>query len=90
MESRADRRARSRAAHRAGGRRGRVEEMEAACGRAQSALANAIDDPTGRWVLGEHSEARSEFAVSAVLGGELCHLVIDRTFVEDGVRWIID
>src|SRR5208282_3255896 len=37
-----------------------------------------------------HPEHRCELAVSAVIGGELQHVRVDRTFIEDGTRWLID
>jgi ATP-dependent helicase/nuclease subunit A len=67
------------------------EQIEAACARVEFALTRTIQDSAGRWILGAHSEAESEFAVSGVIDGEVRHLVIDRTFVsEDGVRWVVD
>jgi ATP-dependent helicase/nuclease subunit A len=42
-------------------------------------------------VLGRHAGARSELAVSGMIGGEVRHMAIDRTFIDDdGVRWIVD
>ncbi|MGH9482767.1 MAG: hypothetical protein ACRD1L_11825, partial [Terriglobales bacterium] len=38
-----------------------------------------------------HAEAHCEWPLAGLVGGELRHAVIDRTFVdEQGVRWIID
>jgi ATP-dependent exoDNAse (exonuclease V) beta subunit len=37
-----------------------------------------------------HEDARSEWAVTGVDGGEVVHVVVDRTFVADGERWIVD
>ncbi len=55
------------------------------------ALANSLDDPRGKWLLGPQKEARNEYRLSAVVGGERCNLVIDRVFVDaDGERWIVD
>lgn len=51
----------------------------------------------GRWILAPHARARCEYSLSGVVcsdaaqdEGSLHNLVIDRTFVADGVRWIID
>jgi len=58
--------------------------------RVLAALTRALDDPRGRWVLGAHAEARSELRLT-VRNGELFeHLRLDRTFVDDGKRWIVD
>ncbi len=66
-------------------------DIEAACERVELALTQTIEDPAGRWILGPHTSAQSEYAVSGVIDGEVRHLAIDRTFVAgDGVRWVID
>lgn len=56
------------------------------------AITNIASDPIGRWIFGgTHQDAQNELAISALLDGEIKHLVVDRTFVDqDGVRWIID
>jgi ATP-dependent exoDNAse (exonuclease V) beta subunit len=59
--------------------------------RVLQALRSTLDDARGRWVLGEHREARSEYriVVASPTGTRL--IVIDRTFVDDeGRRWIVD
>lgn len=54
-------------------------------------LASLADDPRVRWLVGDaHRDARSELRLSGIIDGELRNLVIDRSFVADGVRWIID
>ena len=59
--------------------------------RALDALRFAIHDAKGRWILSPHTEARSEFALTAVEDGAVFHIQIDRTFVDEkGIRWIID
>jgi ATP-dependent helicase/nuclease subunit A len=66
-------------------------ELSAARARVLQALTNVVQDPRGRWILGGHPEHRSELRLSAVLGGRVRKLVLDRTFVTaDGTRWIID
>ncbi len=64
--------------------------LEDATDRALRALRNTLDDTTGRWILGPHTEARCEWPLT-LLEGDARHYVIDRSFVdEDGVRWIVD
>jgi ATP-dependent exoDNAse (exonuclease V) beta subunit len=58
--------------------------------RAWRALSNCLESKTGRWILQPHSEARSEYALTAVLDGIPVNVVLDRTFVDGGDRWIID
>ena len=50
----------------------------------------ALADRHGRWVLGPHDEARSELRLTLRAGAALEHVRLDRTFVADGTRWIVD
>ncbi len=47
-------------------------------------------DARGQWILSPHAEAKNEFAISAIIEGKVENLIIDRTFVDNGIRWIID
>jgi len=59
--------------------------------RVSRALVNCLADGRGRWILGPRPQARSEWRLTGISGGQLSSIVIDRTFVDDdGVRWIID
>jgi len=64
-------------------------ELDRAAARVQDALRRVLEDPIGRWILGPRAEARSELGIT-VRGDTLEHLRLDRTFVDEGVRWIID
>lgn len=65
--------------------------LELASGRVVEALQRVLEDSQGRYFLEDHSQARSEWSLTAQLDGELHHVTIDRTFVdEQGVRWIVD
>jgi ATP-dependent exoDNAse (exonuclease V) beta subunit len=67
------------------------KELPAAAERVGMALANSLDDPRGKWLLGPQNEARNEYRLTAVVEGERRNLIIDRTFVDsDGRRWIVD
>jgi ATP-dependent exoDNAse (exonuclease V) beta subunit len=57
---------------------------------AARAVGNCLDSERGRWILHPHEAARSEYAVTAVLDGQPVNLKLDRTFVDDGIRWVID
>jgi ATP-dependent helicase/nuclease subunit A len=50
-------------------------------------LTTTLQSADGRWVLQPHTQAASELAIEQLSEGKK---VIDRTFVADGVRWIID
>jgi len=47
-------------------------------------------DDRGRWILAKHEEDEREYALCGVIGGRVWQFTLDRTFVENGVRWIID
>lgn len=64
--------------------------LPAAASRVVDALANTLADSRGRWVLHAHADARAEWRLSGLQAGKLVNIAIDRTFLEDGVRWIID
>lgn len=66
-------------------------DLGQATARVAAALAAAVGTARGRWLLSDtHRDARSEWALTVVAGGGFRQLVIDRSFVSDGVRWIID
>jgi hypothetical protein len=69
-----------------------VEEADIApaAARVSDALISVLEDERGRWILERHDEARSELRLTVRAGPALEHLQLDRTFVADGVRWIID
>jgi ATP-dependent exoDNAse (exonuclease V) beta subunit len=66
-------------------------DMQAAVERVMRALANAVTDPRGRWLLGPQQDARSELRMTAVCDEEYFDHVIDRTFCDSkGQRWVVD
>jgi ATP-dependent exoDNAse (exonuclease V) beta subunit len=58
--------------------------------RTERALMTAITDARGRWILQQREGAQNEFALTGSTSGQVSNFVIDRTFVEEGTRWIID
>ncbi|MFI4902727.1 MAG: hypothetical protein ACHP91_04895, partial [Burkholderiales bacterium] len=59
--------------------------------RVLDAIAATLADPQGRWLFdATHTEAASESALSVADADGVVRIVIDRTFVADGVRWIVD
>jgi ATP-dependent exoDNAse (exonuclease V) beta subunit len=65
-------------------------DLDAATTRVIAALTRAVTDPKGRWLLGPREEARSELRLTVRVGTVLEHIRLDRTFVAEGQRWIID
>jgi ATP-dependent exoDNAse (exonuclease V) beta subunit len=54
-------------------------------------LSAVLRDARGRWLFApSHLEARSEWAIAGLDEGAIVHVVLDRTFVADGERWIVD
>ena len=56
----------------------------------QQALENISQDPRGRWLLAQQQEARSEYELTCREGATHKQFVIDRTFIDQGIRWIVD
>ncbi|BBB15159.1 UvrD/REP helicase [Candidatus Rickettsiella viridis] len=66
-------------------------QLDEALSKLTQALKKIIQDPRGRWILSQqHQAAHSEFALNVAQNNHLRQLIMDRTFVEAGVRWIID
>jgi len=66
------------------------DAARAAAAHVEDALHRTLADRLGRWLLEAHPEARSELDLTGMLDGRVERGVIDRTFVADGVRWIVD
>ena len=65
-------------------------QIDEACTEVERALRTTISDPRGRWCLDAHPQAENELSLSGIVNGTLHHVRIDRTFLCDGVRWIVD
>ncbi|MFI4925396.1 MAG: DNA helicase UvrD, partial [Vicinamibacteria bacterium] len=66
-------------------------EAAAEAADVRATLATTLSDPRGRWLFDpSHDDARSEWALTGVDAGDMVHVVLDRTFVADGERWIVD
>lgn len=53
-------------------------------------IRRLFDDPIGQWLIAEHKEERNEFELLLDANGTVSTRIIDRTFVEQGIRWVID
>ena len=54
-------------------------------------IKKVVLDPRAQWILKNHCEAKSEYALTGVLDDTITSIIIDRTFIdEQGNRWIID
>ncbi|HEY0745797.1 MAG TPA: UvrD-helicase domain-containing protein [Steroidobacteraceae bacterium] len=67
------------------------DRLTSATARVIDALLGVHRDPRGRWILGSgYRDDLREHALSGRADGELARVVFDRSFVEAGVRWVID
>jgi len=64
--------------------------IDAAHREASAAIERTLADPRGRWLLGPQQEATCEWRLSGLVAGELLHATLDRSFIENGRRWIVD
>ena len=66
-------------------------ETDTAVGRVIAALAYAVSDTRGRWLLGPQQDASNELRMTTITKGQTQDLVIDRTFCDaNGQRWVVD
>ncbi len=61
-----------------------------AAGDVLAALQTTLNSVAGRWILSSHEEAAAEQGWSSRAGNVAVNHVIDRIFIADGCRWIID
>jgi ATP-dependent exoDNAse (exonuclease V) beta subunit len=68
-----------------------ADRLTHATARVMEALLGVHRDPRGRWILksGYRDDLR-EHAVSGLARGELARAVFDRSFIDAGIRWVID
>jgi ATP-dependent helicase/nuclease subunit A len=55
-----------------------------------AALCATLASEQGRWILQARNDAANEIALETINGVNIASHVIDRTFTENGERWIID
>jgi hypothetical protein len=65
-----------------------TSEIEMAAGLVKTALVNTIEDERGRWILGPHKEAWTEYRFRTREGRRL---VADRRITDQsGHEWVVD
>jgi ATP-dependent helicase/nuclease subunit A len=67
------------------------ERLQQATARVVEALLGVNGDPRGRWIL--KSGYQDDFREHALSGhdlGQVARVVFDRSFIDEGVRWVID
>jgi len=67
------------------------EAMESSIEAVCEVIARVTRDVRGRWLFDPaHEDARSELALAGDDGAALVHVTLDRTFIANGIRWIVD
>lgn len=65
-------------------------DAEAGAARVAKALVRTLSSADGAWVLRSREQAASELAIATAEPGRIMTHVVDRTFVEQGIRWVVD
>jgi len=65
-------------------------DADAGAQRAVAALRSALTSEAGRWILSRQDQAASELCLCAQDGSTTQMHAVDRTFINDGYRWIVD
>ena len=66
------------------------DELESLVTDVEFALRNTLEDERGRWILEPHEDATSELPLSLREEGRTRSLILDRSFIFNGERWIVD
>lgn len=61
-------------------------ELDSALKTYQQCIENILKSDTGLWIFDQHQQANNEYQLATKNG----NYIIDRTFVENNTRWIID
>ena len=56
----------------------------------QAALNATLNSEAGQWALNNHKQAASELSLMQTQDLDVQNHIIDRTFIENGTRWILD
>ena len=67
-----------------------ADELESLTTDVETALLKTLEDERGRWTLEPHDDAASELPLSLQEDGRTRSLILDRSFVHKGERWIVD
>jgi ATP-dependent exoDNAse (exonuclease V) beta subunit len=67
-----------------------VDESAQGAKRVSEMLAKVLNSKDGLWVLERRDDSGDELAIASATQQQVTTHIVDRTFVEAGVRWIID
>ncbi|HET9843942.1 MAG TPA: UvrD-helicase domain-containing protein [Gammaproteobacteria bacterium] len=65
-------------------------QLEQGLSFVMSAIQQTLNSPRGRWILSSHVQGKSEFRLIEKQHPKDQIFIIDRTFLDDNIRWIID
>ncbi len=67
------------------------KDIKKAVERVGQILLHCVKDKRGQWVLNnQHEDSQFELALAGVVDDAVVHCRLDRTFVDEGTRWIVD
>ncbi len=58
--------------------------------QAVTQIKNTLQDESGRWILHPHEAAQNEWSLSGIVNNQLVNAVLDRSFIHNDERWVID
>jgi ATP-dependent helicase/nuclease subunit A len=64
--------------------------LQAAQHQLKTQLSQFFNDPIGQWLIKKHDRECNEYELLVDEHDEIKIKIIDRTFCENGVRWIVD
>ncbi len=67
-----------------------ADRLASCTARVVDCLKRTLDSDKGQWILAPHLDHACEKAVSGIVDERLVHASIDRTFIDDNIRWVID
>ncbi len=65
-------------------------ELVAAEHLIKTQLSTLFHDPIGQWIMKAHENERNEYELLVLHHNKLTTQIIDRTFCDKGIRWVID
>ncbi|CDZ78530.1 ATP-dependent helicase/nuclease subunit A [Legionella massiliensis] len=67
-----------------------AEERSEACNLLRQQISRMFSEPIGQWLSKAHQDERNEYELLVNVQGSASTRIIDRTFISEGERWIID
>ena len=53
-------------------------------------LTRTLNSKQGQWILRQREDHKSEYGMTGIVNGSIQRIFVDRMFVENKLRWIID